>query len=94
MLQIYIDGKYQKVFDGRPLNAQEITGLIIATLFAGQHTSSITSSWTGLFLAKHKDWWKKCEDEQREIMAKHGDEITIEILNEMKILHMYKYFEK
>ena len=31
----------------------EITGMLIAVLFAGQHTSSITSSWTGYLLMQH-----------------------------------------
>ena len=29
-------------------------GLLIAVLFAGQHTSSITSSWTGYFMIDSK----------------------------------------
>jgi len=33
----------------------EIAGMLIGLLMAGQHTSSSTSSWLGLFLAKNKD---------------------------------------
>jgi hypothetical protein len=39
--------RYTKVYSGRATNDEEISGFLIATLFAGQHTSSITSSWTG-----------------------------------------------
>jgi len=39
---------------GRQLTEEEITGLLIAVLFAGQHTSSITSSWTGIFMIDSK----------------------------------------
>lgn len=39
---------------GRQLTEEEITGLLIAVLFAGQHTSSITTSWTGIFMAANK----------------------------------------
>ena len=39
--------RYTKVYGGRATNDEEIAGFLIATLFAGQHTSSITSSWTG-----------------------------------------------
>lgn len=35
------------MYGGRATNDEEIAGFLIATLFAGQHTSSITSSWTG-----------------------------------------------
>lgn len=47
MLQQFVDARYQNVCNGRQLTPDEITGLSIATLFAGQHTSSITSAWTG-----------------------------------------------
>lgn len=33
----------------------EIAGMLIGLLLAGQHTSSTTSSWLGFFIAKHKD---------------------------------------
>lgn len=33
----------------------EIAGMLIGLLMAGQHTSSTTSSWLGFFLAKHPD---------------------------------------
>lgn len=37
--------------DGSRITDEEVTGLLIALLFAGQHTSSITSSWLALYLA-------------------------------------------
>ena len=43
-----------QVYGGRYLSDDEITGMLIATLFAGQHTSSITSSWTGLTMIQDK----------------------------------------
>ena len=43
-----------QVYGGRYLNDEEITGMLIATLFAGQHTSSITSAWTGLTMIRDK----------------------------------------
>ena len=33
----------------------EIVGMLIGFLLAGQHTSSTTSAWLGFFWAKHKD---------------------------------------
>ncbi len=53
-MQVLIDSKYEKVYNGRMTNDKEICGLLIAMLFAGQHTSSITSSWTGLFMLANK----------------------------------------
>ena len=40
--------------DGRQLDDEEIAGMMIGLLMAGQHTSSTTSAWLGFFLAKHK----------------------------------------
>jgi hypothetical protein len=42
------------VCGGRQLTEDEITGLLIAVLFAGQHTSSITSAWTGYEMVSSK----------------------------------------
>jgi hypothetical protein len=44
----------RQVYGGRALTDDEITGLLIATLFAGQHTSSITSAWTGYLMIANK----------------------------------------
>jgi hypothetical protein len=54
VLQQFCDARYQNVYNGRQMTEEEITGLLIAVLFAGQHTSSITSSWTGYFMIKDK----------------------------------------
>lgn len=54
VLQQFCDARYQNVFNGRQLTEEEIAGLLIAVLFAGQHTSSITSSWTGYFMINDK----------------------------------------
>ena len=40
---------------GRHLTDDEVAGMLIGLLLAGQHTSSTTSSWLGFFLAKHPD---------------------------------------
>lgn len=55
MLQCLIESRYR---DGRAMTETEVMGLIISALFAGQHTSSSTSTWTGARLlaptnAKH-----------------------------------------
>ena len=53
-LQVFVESRYVNVDGGRPLKDHEIAGMLIAVLFAGQHTSSITSSWTGYFMLTHK----------------------------------------
>ncbi|KAF5835426.1 sterol 14 desaturase [Dunaliella salina] len=87
-LQQFIDARYQKVNGGRESNEEEITGLLIAVLFAGQHTSSITTSWTGLRMVADKgNSYAKAKEEQRQIMSKHGQDLDMEVLGSMEVLH-------
>lgn len=84
MLQCFMDSKYK---DGRPTTESEVTGLLIAALFAGQHTSSITSTWTGAYLLRHKEYLYAVSDEQKNLMRKHGNKVDHDILSEMEVLH-------
>ncbi|KAH7670145.1 Sterol 14-alpha-demethylase protein [Dioscorea alata] len=84
MLQCFIESKYK---DGRPTTDGEITGLLIAALFAGQHTSSITSTWTGAYLLRFKQYLAAALDEQKQLMKKHGDKVNHDILAEMDVLY-------
>lgn len=89
MLQVLIDSRYKNVYGGRATTNEEIAGLLIAILFAGQHTSSTTASWTGLYLIANKDkHYKAAVEEQRRIVAKHGESLSMEVLNEMDTLHL------
>lgn len=84
MLQCFIDSKYK---DGRPTTEGEVTGLLIAALFAGQHTSSITSTWTGAYLLKYNNFLSAAVQEQKDLLKKHGDKIDHDILSEMDVLY-------
>ncbi|KAG0459600.1 hypothetical protein HPP92_022728 [Vanilla planifolia] len=84
MLQCFIDSKYK---NGRPTTEGEITGLLIAALFAGQHTSSITSTWTGAYLLKYKEYMSAAIEEQKNLMKKYGDKVNHDILSEMDVLY-------
>jgi len=83
-LQSFMDQKYK---DGRKLRVEELAGMMIAMLFAGQHTSSVTSSWTGLFLLKHPQYLKKVMEEQEENIKKYGEDLNYDALNDMPFLH-------
>ncbi|RID80602.1 hypothetical protein BRARA_A03253 [Brassica rapa] len=85
MLQCFIESKYK---DGRQTTESEVTGLLIAALFAGQQTSSITSTWTGAYLMKYKEYSSAALDEQKKLIEKHGDKIDHDILSsEMNVLY-------
>lgn len=53
--------------DGRPLNDDEVAGMLIGLLLAGQHTSSTTSAWMGFFMAKDKALQERCYAEQKAV---------------------------
>lgn len=84
MLQSFIESKYK---DGRSTTEGEVTGLLIAALFAGQHTSSITSTWTGAYLLSHQKYLSSVLQEQKDVMKQHGDKIDHDILAEMDVLY-------
>jgi sterol 14-demethylase len=84
MLQSFIESRYK---DGRPTTETEVTGLLIAALFAGQHTSSITSTWTGAYMLRHKNFFAAAVEEQKEILKRHGEKIDHDILAEMDVLY-------
>lgn len=49
-LQTLMEAKYE---DGGALSDHEITGMLVAAMFAGHHTSSVTTAWTMFELLQH-----------------------------------------
>lgn len=85
ILQVFIDMEYK---DGTKATDDEITGLLIALLFAGQHTSSIASTWTLLYIANDPAIKKRLLDEQRAVFGDDADcDPTYENLGHMPLLH-------
>lgn len=86
ILQVFIDMHYK---DGTKATDDQITGLLIALLFAGQHTSSITSTWTILFIAANPDIKRRVLEEQAMIFKDRdwNSEPAFEDLNKMELLH-------
>lgn len=82
ILNLFMDIKYK---DGTPITDKEVTGLLIALLFAGQHTSCITSTWTTLHIANDKELVQRLLDEQETIGV--GEKIEYEDLQSMELLH-------
>mmetsp|Transcript_39919 Transcript_39919/g.97857 ORF Transcript_39919/g.97857 Transcript_39919/m.97857 type:complete len:505 (-) Transcript_39919:609-2123(-) len=84
MLQVFIDGRYR---DGSVLSDAEITGNLIAGLFGGQHTSSITSTWTGMHLLRDEGVLAEVMAEQERIRGEYGEKLNFEALRKMDVLH-------
>jgi sterol 14alpha-demethylase len=90
ILSLYMDIHYK---DGSPISTEQVTGMLIALLFAGQHTSCISSTWTTLFLAdtdsngKFK-WIDRLLQEQEKVLK--GDltkRLDFDDVQEMEFLH-------
>jgi sterol 14-demethylase len=87
-LQELVDCRYE---NRREMTNDEIVGLLIACLFAGQHTSNITATWLGCAIAAHKDkLLPRLLAEQRSIVGadfKDGDQLPYEAVQQMELLH-------
>jgi len=85
ILSMFMNAKYK---DGTAITDEEVTGLLIALLFAGQHTSCITSTWTSLFVAHDKSMVKRIIEEQNEIFKDNKDApLDLDLINNMELMH-------
>uniref|UniRef100_A0A8C4V6B5 Lanosterol 14-alpha demethylase n=1 Tax=Falco tinnunculus TaxID=100819 RepID=A0A8C4V6B5_FALTI len=83
MLQTLLDASYK---DGRPLTDDEIAGMLIGLLLAGQHTSSTTSAWLGFFIARDKSIQEQCYAEQKAVCGDDLPPLTYEQLKDLSLL--------
>uniref|UniRef100_A0AAQ5X9V8 Lanosterol 14-alpha demethylase n=1 Tax=Amphiprion ocellaris TaxID=80972 RepID=A0AAQ5X9V8_AMPOC len=83
ILQTLIDATYK---DGRPLNDDEIAGMLIGLLLAGQHTSSTTSAWMGFFLARDKALQERCFAEQKAVCGEDLPPLHFDQLKDLSLL--------
>lgn len=82
-LQALLDAVYK---DGKGLSPHEITGILIAIMMAGHHTSAGTATWTILELIRHPEWREKVQAEVDAVFARDG-ELTYDGLRQMTVLH-------
>ncbi|XP_065186720.1 lanosterol 14-alpha demethylase-like isoform X2 [Sycon ciliatum] len=82
MLQTILDATYK---DGRGMTDDEIAGMLIGLLMAGQHTSSTTSAWLGFYLAQNKEFQDQCFEEVHERV---GDCESLDGLKDCAFLEM------
>ncbi|CAM9909662.1 unnamed protein product, partial [Discosporangium mesarthrocarpum] len=82
--QVFVDMKYK---DGSRNTDDQVVGLLIALLFAGQHTSSITSCWTSMLTSMNPALMARLLEEQKSVLGSDKTIITSEHLGEMKLLH-------
>jgi len=83
MLQILMESQYK---NRDTLSDDAIAGMLVGMLFAGQHTSGITSTWTAFFLLQNEQYFNRVLQEQESIKKKYGDLITFESLKDSAFL--------
>lgn len=83
MLQTLIDSTYK---DGTHLNDDEIAGMLIGLLMAGQHTSSTTGSWLGFFLAKDQTLQRAVVEEQKIVCGTPYQPLSYEAVRDLELL--------
>ena len=79
-LQTLMDSEYA---DGSQLTDHEITGMLVAAMFAGHHTSSVTAAWTLLELLRHPQVLSEVRGEIRTRYA-NEDSYTFQSLRELE----------
>jgi sterol 14-demethylase len=82
MLQVYMDATYN---DGRKLTDHEITGMVIWFMFAGHHTSSNTTAWTLLEIARNPGYSERLYAEIDALFS-DTEELTLKGLREIPLL--------
>lgn len=79
VFQTLIDAAYE---DGAKLTPHEITGMLIATIFAGHHTSSGTTAWVLIELLRHPEWMTAVVEELDGLFGQDGP-VTFESLRQI-----------
>lgn len=79
VFQTLIDASYE---DGSKLTAHEITGMLIAAVFAGHHTSSGTTAWVLIELLRHPEHLQTVSAELQALFDEHG-KFSFESLRQM-----------
>ncbi len=70
-LQTMMDARYKS---GAPLTDYEITGMLIAAMFAGHHTSSVTTAWAIIELVRNPELLARVREELEDTFA-GGEEV-------------------
>lgn len=70
---------------GQPVPDDTVTGILIAAMFAGVHTSAALAAWAGVVLLDQAGSLKEVLEEQRRVMSS-GSRLTAERLHGMEVM--------
>ena len=78
-LQTLMESRYA---DGRALSEHEITGMLLAGMFAGHHTSSVTTAWALIELLQNPKALRRCVEEIDRVFGS-GQPVSHQALREL-----------
>ncbi|WP_375511679.1 cytochrome P450 [uncultured Nostoc sp.] len=81
-LQTLMTARYA---DGTVLSDDNITGLLLTLLFAGQHTSAVLAAWTGILLLQHPQYLPAIMAEQQAVLG-NSKTFSLEALRQLGVL--------
>ena len=81
-MQTLMQARYK---NGRALNDEEVIGILLTVLFAGQHTSAVLASWIGLELSREPDYVARLRSEMQDIYGENPV-ISFESLKQQVLL--------
>jgi sterol 14-demethylase len=81
-LQTLMEARYA---DGRTLSDDNIVGLLLTLIFAGQHTSAVLAAWTGILLLENQQYVPAILEEQQAVFSA-GDEMSLAALRDLVVL--------
>ncbi len=81
-MQTLMEARYK---DGRALNDDEITGILLTVLFAGQHTSAVLATWTGLELMNSPSYLEKVRNELQDVY-RNSPTVSLDSLKKQIVL--------
>ena len=70
--------------NGTKLSDHEITGMLLAAMFAGHHTSSVTTAWALIELLQAPDYMERLLAELHQVY-KPGDDVTFNSLRQIPL---------
>ena len=70
--------------NGKGLTDDEIVGLLLTLIFAGQHTSAVMAAWTGILLLQHREYLDRVRKEQETVLS--GEAMTLAELRKLVVL--------
>ena len=90
-MQTLMHARYK---DGRALSDDEITGILLTVLFAGQHTSAVLATWTVLEMLRTPSYLAQVRDEMQDVYRDTGAMSLASLKQQVALEHAVRECER